>query len=96
MSGFEDLGFELGFKCEDTDLGRKLHLEEVGKVPAMRLSAMASQMKQLAGSRKWERERETTKDSKFEEEGMINDKICLLSFLFYSKFQTSSLDSDLL
>lgn len=43
-----DLGFELGFKCADTDLGRKLHFEEVGKVPVNRLSAMDSRMTQLA------------------------------------------------
>lgn len=54
MSGMEeeDLGFEFefGFKCADTDLGRKLHFE----------SAMAIQMTELASSieREWERERE--------------------------------------
>ena len=86
MSGLEDRGFELGLKCEDTDLGRKLHLEEVGKLPAMRLFAMASQMTQLARSRKWE----TTKDSKFEREGkrVIIKFVCLSFCLsFYSKFQ---------
>lgn len=38
MSDLEDLGFEFGFKCVDTDLGRKLHFEEVDKLPVNRLS----------------------------------------------------------